>query len=262
MTNYKAIVLDLDGTLLKKDETISSQNKEFLLEQKEQGVKVILATGRPINMTLQYHQELQLDTPIISLNGAVIFDRQEQKVVQQSIITPKEVEHAFEKVSDSAQVMISHTSKANYQMINLVGNYITENWPVEPTGAVPAPYEPILKLSVHFKDVSSASDALALLLARFEIANWGDSFEMTKKSVTKWHALQTVLHYFQILPEEVVAFGDGPNDVEMLKNVGTGVAMENGRFMAKKVAKYITTHHDQDGVAEFFKMNRKSLQIV
>ncbi len=262
MTNYKAIVLDLDGTLLKKDETISKRNKEFLLEQKEQGIKVILATGRPISMTLPYHEELELDTPIISLNGAVVFDRHEAKVVEQSLLSSQEVNNVYQMVLDDALVMISHTSKANYQMINRVGNYLTENWPVKPKGVVPGHYEPILKLSVHFKNVSTASNALANLLSSFEIANWGDSLEMTKKSVTKWHGLQTVLNYLQILPQEVIAFGDGPNDVEMLKNVGIGVAMENGRFMAKKVARYMTTHHEEDGVANFFEVNKQSLKIV
>lgn len=84
---------------------------------------------------------------------------------------------------------------------------------------------------------------------------------MTKKSVTKWHGLQTVLNHYQILPQEVIAFGDGPNDIDLLKNVGIGVAMENGRYMVKKVAKYVTTHHNNDGVAEFFQLHLKQ-QIV
>ncbi|OIJ18403.1 hypothetical protein BKP45_12580 [Anaerobacillus alkalidiazotrophicus] len=253
MLNVKAIVLDLDGTLLKKDDTISSRNKEFLMEQKKQGIKIILATGRPINMTLKYHEELQLDTPLICLNGAVIFDRLKENILEQSVISPVEATMVFDTVSDHyAKVMISHTSKANYEMINLIGDKITNHGPIEPKGIYPNKYEPLLKLSVHFQNVASASYAYTKLLSHFEIANWGDSFEITKKSITKWHALQNVLSSFQILPQEVVAFGDGPNDIEMLKNVGCGVAMENGRFMVKKVAKYVTLDHENDGITEFF----------
>lgn len=154
MTKYKAIVLDLDGTLLNTNETISNRNKEFIFEQKEQGVKVILATGRPINMTLPYHEELKLNTPIISLNGAVVYDRLEHKVLNHSSLSPLEVDTVYQLVSSDARLMISHTSKANYQMINIIGKHITENWPIEKEGVKPGDYEPVLKLSVHFKDVT------------------------------------------------------------------------------------------------------------
>ncbi len=263
MTNYKAIVLDLDGTLLKKDETISHRNKEFLMKQKKQGVKIILATGRPIRMSLKYHEELELDTPLICLNGAVIYDRLQDKVLDQSIINPFDIIEIYQISSThNATVMISHTSKASYQVINNIGNQVEGNFLVEPIGVIPKRYEPILKLSVYFPNVSSASFALAKLLSKFEISNWGDSFEITNQSISKWSALKTVLNHFQLLPQEVVAFGDGPNDIEMLKNVGIGVAMENGRFMAKKVAKYITLDNENDGIAAFFAMNRTKTSLI
>lgn len=262
MENYKAIVLDLDGTLLKRDETISTRNKEFLLEQKERGVKIILATGRPIMMALKYHEELQLDTPLICLNGAVIYDRLQQMVLHQSMIRNSDVYEVYNVVSNDANVLISHTPKSNYQIINTIGNDLLEQYPIKRVNVFPNFYEPILKLSVHFKNVSSASYALAKLLSSFEIANWGDSFEITKKSVTKWYGLKKVLKHYHYLPQEVIAFGDGPNDVEMLKNVGVGVAMENGRFMAKKVAKYLTLNHENDGVAEFFTLNKRSSSLI
>ncbi|MFD4820830.1 HAD family hydrolase [Peribacillus butanolivorans] len=84
-----------------------------------------------------------------------------------------------------------------------------------------------------------------------EVINWNDGFEMVAPNVSKWSAIKNLLHEFRISPSEVVAIGDGPNDIEMLRHVGTGVAMGNASEEVKAVADFVTGHHENDGLAEF-----------
>ena len=72
MTEKHLIALDLDGTLLRNDKTISSRTKETLLTLKQQGHHVMIATGRPFRSSVQYYQELGLQTPIVNFNGAFV----------------------------------------------------------------------------------------------------------------------------------------------------------------------------------------------
>lgn len=182
----------------------------------------------------------------------VIYDRINQRVINQSIIKYDEADYVYDTVSKNARFMIGHTSKASYSFINNVGEVLTNHWKVEPQECIPSADESYLKLSVQFHKITEASLAKVQLFPRFEIVNWGDSIEISKKFVNKWTGLKTVLDQYQLSPQEVVAFGDGANDIEMIKNVGVGVAMGNARYMVKKVAKHITESHEKDGIADFF----------
>ncbi|MFV8829214.1 Cof-type HAD-IIB family hydrolase [Alkalihalobacterium sp. APHAB7] len=249
MPDVKAIVLDLDGTLLDKSGVVSRRNKDYLLEQKEQGVKIILATGRPINMTVAIHEQLQLNTPMICLNGAVVYDREIQQVVNDEPMGNHLVDEVYDKVTDHAELIISHTSKYNYQVHSKQGNSLFDMWGLANEDVCKD--EPILKIMVDFESPRIARDLASQINPQLQIINWGDSVEITKKPVTKWHSLKRILDEYGIDPKETAAFGDGPNDVEMLRNVGIGVAMGNGLIEVKRATKFVTTSHEEDGVTEF-----------
>jgi hydroxymethylpyrimidine pyrophosphatase-like HAD family hydrolase len=69
--------------------------------------------------------------------------------------------------------------------------------------------------------------------------------------VSKWLAIKSLLREYRISPNKAVAIGDGPNDIEMLRYVGSGVAMGNDSEKVKAVADFITGHHENDGLSEF-----------
>ncbi|MBV7506456.1 HAD family hydrolase [Bacillus sp. sid0103] len=91
----------------------------------------------------------------------------------------------------------------------------------------------------------------ALFKKEADIINWNDGFELVAPNVSKWSAIKSLLREFRISPNEVVAIGDGPNDIEMLRHVGTGVAMGNASEEVKLAADFVTEHHENDGLAEF-----------
>ena len=256
MPDLKAIVLDLDGTLLNKSGVVSKRNKDYLLEQKEKGVKIILATGRPINMTVAIHEQLQLNTPMICLNGAVVYDRVIQQVVNDEPIGNHLVDEVYDKVTDHAELIISHTSKYNYQVHSKQGNSLFDMWGLANEDVDKD--EPILKVMVDFESQTVALDLADQINPQLQIINWGASVEITKKPVTKWHSLKRILDQYGIAPQETAAFGDGPNDIEMLRNVGIGVAMGNGLSEVKSATKFITASHEEDGVTEFLFQYQKN----
>ena len=142
----------------------------------------------------------------------------------------------------------------------MIESKIQENWPVEKPDVVPGEDEKVLKMRVIFRNEEIARKMLKKFPANLEIADRGDRFEVTNQFVTKWHTLKEVLDDYGISDKEVIAFGDGSNDIEMIKNVGAGVAMENAIPSVKKVAKYMTSSHEEDGIYKFLyhlSVNRK-----
>lgn len=257
MTIFQAIVLDLDGTLLNDEGKISNKTKEFLLNENKKGTAIILATGRSINMTVEFHKELDLKTPLICLNGAVIYDRHKEQVLSYFSLHQQEVEFIKKLVFDHSKLLLMHTSHSNYQIKNDTGIKIEDYHPIERIGLVPPDAEPILKVSAYMSDRTTAMQALNQLIPHFEIADWNDCLEVTKKSVTKWKTLQFVLNKLQINPKDAVAFGDGPNDYEMIKNVGVGVAMRNAIPALKEVSDFVTMSHTEDGITYFIENSTK-----
>ncbi|MCD8500913.1 MAG: HAD hydrolase family protein [Bacillaceae bacterium] len=80
------------------------------------GAKIILATGRPVNMTTEIHKELDLDTPMICLNGGVVYDRLLNQVISYEALAKEEIEDVYNIVSTEANLVLYHTALANYQM--------------------------------------------------------------------------------------------------------------------------------------------------
>lgn len=249
MTNFKAIVLDLDGTLLNDDGEISVKTKSVLQNEKMNGAKIILATGRPVNMTTEIHKELDLDTPMICLNGGVVYDRLLNQVISYEALAREEIEDVYNIVSTEANLVLYHTALANYQMKNELNSKIDDYFPIETFGCVPMVDEPILKISAYIDDVKR-NETIKRLNGNYQIADWPDNFEVTKKFVTKWHGLQFVLNHLNISSSETVAFGDGSNDISMIKHVGFGVAMGNAILKLKAVADFVTLTNDEDGICQ------------
>ncbi|WML30164.1 HAD family hydrolase [Neobacillus sp. OS1-32] len=251
MQTFKAIVLDMDGTLLTKDGKIPNKTKNILLKLKDKGIKIFLATGRPISTSLPYHQELDLETPLICLNGAVVYDRLKQKVLSQAPISFELINLVKETVMDNAKAMVCQTFQSNYQLINLIGEQIERYWPVEKAGVMPGNDEPFLKMKIMFNSKSFASYIVNKFTPVLQVSNWGDWFEVTSQSVTKWTSFHSVIKQYGIHVRDVIAFGDGVNDIDLIKNVGIGVAMENALPILKQVSKYSTSSNEDNGIFHF-----------
>ncbi|WP_286230847.1 HAD family hydrolase [Neobacillus mesonae] len=250
--NVRAIFIDMDGTLLKASNTISSRNMEAIYRLIHQGVKVFLATGRHYEVTAPYHKELGLQTPMICLNGASIHDAATGKAMQ--MITVRVNEERFHHLTAEipCNVMI-HTANGLYcKQTNEEIDYWTNvgQSPPRYIGDLRlANYQDVLKYSV--RTGAPSPELSTLFVKEAEVINWNDGFELVAPNVSKWSAIKSLLREYRISANEVAAIGDGPNDIQMLRYAGTGVAMGNASEVVKAAADFVTGHHESDGLAEF-----------
>ncbi len=250
--NMRAVFIDMDGTLLKASNCISRRNMEAIYRLIDQGVMVFLATGRHYEVTAPYHKEIGLQTPMICLNGASIHDAETGRATQIKTVRLNEERFHHLTAESPCNVMI-HTSTGLYcKETNEEIDYWTKvgQFPPQYIGDLrQAAYQDVLKYSV--RTGSPSQEISALFKTEAAVIDWNDGFELVAPDVSKWAAIKSLLNELGISPNEVAAIGDGPNDIEMLRHAGTGVAMGNAGKLVKDAADFVTGHHENDGLAEF-----------
>jgi len=250
--NIRALFIDMDGTLLKSSNEISTRNAEAITKLSNRGVKVFLATGRQYEITAPYHRQLGLKTPMICLNGASIYDGFTGKPAHmQTVQLDEERFYRFTNELD-CNVMV-HTASGLYC------NRRTEEldaWSgksrIRPRyigDLRNAGYRDVLKYSV--KTGQHGSRQSYLFRDAGDIVDWNDGFEIMASGVSKWAGIELLGKAFGIEPEETAAIGDGPNDIQMLQHAGISAAMGNAGEEVKAAADIVTEHHEKDGLAEF-----------
>ncbi|WP_404322032.1 HAD family hydrolase [Cytobacillus firmus] len=250
--NMRAVFIDMDGTLLKASNNISRRNMEAIYRLIDQGVMVFLATGRHYEVTAPYHKEIGLHTPMICLNGAAIHEAETGRATQIKTVRLNEERFHHLTAESPCNVMI-HTAAGLYcKETNEEIDYWTQVGQIPPQyiGDLRlATYQDVLKYSV--RTGSPSPELSALFKTEAGVIDWNDGFELVAPDVSKWAAIKSLLNELEISPNEVTAIGDGPNDIEMLRHAGTGVAMGNAGDKVKAAADFVTGHHENDGLAEY-----------
>ncbi|WP_026690289.1 Cof-type HAD-IIB family hydrolase [Alteribacter aurantiacus] len=256
------IAVDLDGTLLTDNKTISLRNRAALAKARELGHQVVIATGRPYRASGQYYKELFLDTPIVNFNGAFVhhpkdrqFEPSHQPLDNKTAKTIIETCEAFNVKNMMVEVMddfyLRHLNRGFAEAFTI--------------GSSPVDYGKLEKLlhhdptSILVHPEEGQEDELTRLLGQAhaevtEQRNWGapwNVIEITKGGVSKASGLQKVASHLGIPRERIIAFGDENNDLEMIDYVGTGVAMSNAIDELKAIANEITYSNEEDGIARF-----------
>ena len=259
--SYKMIVLDLDDTLLREDQTISERTKQALMEAQEKGVKVVLASGRPTFGMKTIAEELYLASYgsfILSFNGGKIINCQSDEELFSSTLSVKAVEKLYE-LSQREEVFI-HTYVGDEIITETENPYTTieatlTGLPLKRVEAfvagVPEPVVKVLMVDDPEKLKIVEEKLQAELAAEFSVMRSKPYFlEFTEKGVTKGTSLNQLIQACGIKREEVIAIGDSYNDQAMIEFAGLGVAMGNAPDDIKKIADYVTDTNMNDGVAK------------
>ncbi|MGN1386055.1 MAG: Cof-type HAD-IIB family hydrolase [Bacillus sp. (in: firmicutes)] len=258
---YKMIVLDLDDTLLRDDHTISPRTKDALMKAQEQGVKVVLASGRPTFAMKQIAEELHLEkygSFILSFNGSKIIDWQDKQEIFSSTLSAEAV-HKLYDLSRREGVSI-HTYVGDDIVTEDDSPYTAEESVI--TG-LPVKFvdsfkqaitEPVVKcLMLHEPEKLKLVEAKlqAELSDEFSVMRSKPYFlEFMEKGISKGTSLNQLIQILGIEREEVIAMGDSYNDLEMIEFAGLGVAMGNANDDIKAAADYVTDTNMNDGVAK------------
>ncbi|RPF52085.1 Cof-type HAD-IIB family hydrolase [Aquisalibacillus elongatus] len=258
------IALDLDGTLLNDDKIISKRTLQTLKIAKEKGHVVVIATGRPFRVSKQFYSQLELDTPIVNMNGALIHHPRNKNWDHLHSPLPKSA--ALEIVDTSQQVGVQNIMAEirDQVFINEHTEHIFNQFfldgieqPAKIGDLRQTLYGDPSSLLIHpFEEgIGQIRGALDENHANIvDHRKWGAPFhviEIIRSGLHKAIGLQKIAKDYGIPKERIVAFGDEDNDFEMIDYAGVGVAMGNGIQELKTLANEITLTNHDEGVAAF-----------
>lgn len=266
----KVIVTDLDGTLLNSNSQINPKTKETLLKLQRDGYHLVLASGRPTPSVVGIAKELEMDlydSYILTFNGAHVMNFQSKEVIYQQ---PLSVE--------SSKAILGHLE--SFEVVPMV--CIDNTMYVEDVFAGIVEHQGVIKNIIEFEsrignyklcEVNNLKDFVSQPLSKIlitgnvdyleanleafrepfattnTITKSADFFvEFTDFGVDKAKSLETILNKIGASMENVIAFGDGMNDLTLIQSAKIGVAMGNSSQTLKSYANYVTDSNDNDGI--------------
>ncbi len=243
---YKAIITDLDRTLLRADRKISDYTLQVLRKCREAGALLMIATGRPERGVLDYHEQLIFDAMTVS-NGAVIIVPGQERVV--NAVLADSAKLILERLCRLPDIVLSiemdGAAYANVEIPEWTTNVFSDFTKL-PFG------KPIYKIMVSREQENIAPLVETLLTEDTYCTVAGKNLvQIMNRQATKWNGIQTMLEEFGISPEDAVYFGDDNDDIGALKGCGTGVAVANAIEAARKVADVVAGSNEEDGVAKY-----------
>lgn len=258
---YKILVLDLDGTLTNNKKEITPHTLHTLLQAQEQGIKIVLASGRPTYGIAPLADALKLDQYegyVLAYNGGQIIDWKNKKCMYENVLDPEVYPYLYECarkngftilsykdeyiVSENAEDQyVRHEAFLNKMKSITVPSFLDViNFPVAKCLIVGDP-EPLSGLEQEMKTELSG---------RMNVFRSEPFFlELVPNGIDKAKSLAVLLDEIGMKKEEMIACGDGFNDLSMIRFAGLGVAMDNAQNIIKDEADYITLSNEEDGVA-------------
>lgn len=262
MTDKHLICLDLDGTLLTDEKTITPYTKQIIQELMKDGHHVMISTGRPYRASEIYYKELGLKTPIVNFNGAFVHHPVDDsfKTIHEplDLTISKEI---FSQVKDlNIQNIIAEVKDHvffHYHDEYLIQGFSMGNPLVRSGNLMDNLTEGPTSILIHAEEqhIPTIREHLTNVYAEsIEHRRWGAPYpviEIVKKGITKAVGVETVSRYLNVEQQHIIAFGDEDNDNEMIKYAGIGVAMGNAIDELKELADTVTFSNNEDGVARF-----------
>ncbi|NLE02531.1 MAG: HAD family phosphatase [Fibrobacter sp.] len=264
---YKLLVLDLDGTLTNSQKKISARTKNSLIMAQERGITIVLASGRPTYGIVPLAEELQLANYggyILSYNGGTIINWKTKEVIHESVISTEKlpllhkiaVQNGVEIISYQDEHIISETSDNEYIQYEAFLNKMVIKEVESFTDEVSFPVPKCLIVGKPDKLQQLEGEMIGMFGDEMSIYRSEPFFlELMPVNIDKAKSLQRLVDHTGHTREEMMACGDGFNDLSMIEFAGMGVAMANAQDVVKQASDYITLSNEEDGVAhavEFF----------
>ncbi|RRJ61794.1 HAD family phosphatase [Paenibacillus oralis] len=234
---YKLLALDMDGTLLNDEQQITPETEKWIRKAAAAGVHVCLSTGRGYHEAIAYGEQLDLGTPMITVNGSEIWR------------TPKELHSRvlLDRSLVAGMHAIAQEKKVWFWAYSVEGSYNETNW-------IPEVLErnQWMKFGYFTKDDEVRQDIKRRLqeLGGLEVTNSSPyNLEINPAGISKASGIRTVCDWFGLDLSEAVAVGDSLNDLAAIEAAGLGVAMGNAQEAVKAKADVVTATNNEDGIA-------------
>ena len=282
---YKLIAIDLDGTLLNSYGLISEKNRETIKKAQENGIKIVLASGRTTNSVKSLAEELGGNEYIICGNGSLIYDLKKEEIIYDKFIDKNKAlqiiqiceqnsiyynvyteDMVIAKTLDN-NVLFYHQENSNkpdskktkinlvdniYEYVkNLEGKNILKFTISDKSSII---FNSIIKKlrnirNIDVLDVAHMSRKM-IKSGTEEVSLEYYYTEITSENVDKWNAIEWLAEKLEIEKEEIMAIGDNINDKLMIENAGIGIAMGNSDPLIKEIADKTVANNNENGVAE------------
>ncbi|PLR77058.1 hypothetical protein CU633_12655 [Bacillus sp. V3-13] len=252
---YRIVFLDIDETILNSQGQLDAKLLGTIQEVQKKGILVALATGRSLEGAKIYGGQLGVST-FVTYNGGYV-------------ISHDQIVHDIKIPSKLAYNLCNKTNELN-------GIFIHFSYSSSLSNHAPPEIEYLLPKAIPSTVADTNHDAHRLVLyleanhrasLQKEINNAaifdeGDRLEIFPKG-SKWSGISPLIKQLGISPKEVIAIGNGTNDIEMLEEAGLGIAMGNASELVKKSANWVTADNDHHGVTlalrKIFKLNINEL---
>lgn len=256
---YKIIFFDLDGTLLDEKKEVLEESKMAIEKVKKSGVEVVLCSGRQKNAVERYKRIADTGRYIISTNGAEIYDFEAKKVILEIGMAKNASKWLCEIALRNKYLLRVDTKIARY--INNLKYRINDEILLEEDLEKFIDNNQILQISIGTKEekeidqiIKKLKGMLAVkIINKYYVTFNGISLwiiNVANEKVSKGNAVLYLCQYLNINSKEAMAFGDGKNDISMLKAVGCGIAMGNASTEVKKVAREVIGINEDASIAK------------
>lgn len=250
----KLVVSDLDGTLLNGQSMVTEHTKNTVKKLIDKGIKFAIATGRGEASAMRFRDDMGLSIYLICNNGANIYDDNENMIFERVI--EKEIAHKIIEVLRKRRV----TYNCFYHEDFYKDEYDTEDYSrrigfrehtlrditeCPPLHKIIIEEEPDVILSVNEELREKFSNEVEITISDPRC------IDIVPKGCSKGNALALIAQEMNISMEKIMAFGDGENDLDMLKKVGHPVVMENAQEIVKKVVRNRAPKNIDNGVAKY-----------
>lgn len=258
----KLVALDMDGTLLNERQELSPTVAATIREVRSHGVRVVLATGRPLPGVMNFLPQLNLvsdDDYAIPYNGALVQTTASGKVLIEHSLTYTDYLRLYAQAAQFGLTMIAEDQSAMYtdapeltqrELFEAVDTNMTVKFAGPQQIARATEFSKIMFFGAK-PLLDQAMPQLDPALHTDYYANRSEDFllEFVSKHASKGKALTELAGQLQLQPDEVMAMGDSHNDVSMFEFAGTGIAMGNAKAELKDIATAVTASNKDDGVA-------------
>jgi len=236
----------MDGTLLDSNCNILESSKNILRKLKKLGKKIVIITGRSLDEADYYFDNSFVDY-ILANNGSVWYSVEDNEIIKKSSIDKKQLTKILSENKEFiSYIWLASPTFKRLEDMDLACEIINNS-------------DLNTHCTVNFKNIENV-DLISKFKTEYnnlEFQLMQDSFssklwiDILPKDNNKGINLKKIAEYLNIEIDNVIAFGDGLNDVSMVEMAGIGVAMENALEQVKNVANYVTKSNDQDGIYYF-----------
>lgn len=263
----KLVALDLDGTTINNDRIISERNRRAMQAAAERGVNIVVATGRPLGALPKDVFEIEAIRYALTSNGASITDIRQNTTFYENCLSPLAVRAAVDLLRQHDYVLetfvrgIAYIEGWYYRQVEETHSsfrdvdYIlnTRN-PVDDIYAFMLEHDAhIENINVNFENLDEKPgmhEKLRQLPEATITSSFDHNLEIGGATTSKADALRQMGRLLGVRREEMMAIGDSPNDMAMMLEAGTPVAVGNAKPEVKEIARYIAPTNHEDGVAD------------